>query len=107
MIASTVKVVPTTPKATSAPNLFDASTEITIEATTLKITATWGVWCTGWVRPKTAGSEPDRPMAKSTRLQLFTAAVADPMFELIRARKTSTQPLCQELLASCTQSLPP
>ena len=75
--------------------------------TTLKMTAMCGVRCIGWVRPKTAGSEPDRPIANSTRLQLFTAAVAEPMFELISARKTSTQPLCQEFLASDTQSFPP
>ena len=59
------------------------------------------------MRPKTAGSEPDRPIANSTRLQLFTAAVADPTFELISAKKTRTQPLCHEFLASCTQSFPP
>ena len=107
MIASTVKVVPTTPNATPAPNLCAAKTDTIIDATTVKITAMCGVRCTGWVRPKTAGSEPDRPIAKSTRLQLFTAAVADPTFELISAKKTSTQPLCHEFLASCTQSLPP
>jgi hypothetical protein len=38
---------------------------------------------------------------------LFTAAVADPMFELMSAKNTSTQPLCQKCLARETQSFPP
>src|SRR6476659_8049902 len=107
MIASTVKAVPTTPHANAEPNFHDASTDTIDEPTTVKMTAMCGVRCVRWTRPMIDGSDPDRPIEKSTRLQLLVAAVADAVLELMSAKKMITQPLFQYCLASSTQSFPP
>src|SRR5215217_3870313 len=72
------------------------STRATTRASTdWAMIATYGVRCSGWVRPNALGSTLIRPMAYITRVAALTPALALAMALLAMARKMITHPTPQ------------
>src|SRR5215203_2971910 len=67
------------------------------------IIATYGVRCSGCVRPNALGSTLMRPMAYITRVAALTPALALAMALLAMARKMTTHPIPQYVVAMVVQ----
>src|ERR687889_1579426 len=65
--------------------------------------ATYGVRCTGWVRPNALGKTSMRPIAYITRVAAFTPALALAIALFTMARKMMNHPTPQYLVAIVVQ----
>src|SRR5918911_3961821 len=90
-------------KPPTGPNTAPSTRATTRASIDCAMVATYGVRCTGWVRPNALGRTSMRPMAYITRVAAFTPALALAMALFTMARKIMIHPKPQYLVAMVVQ----